>query len=59
MLFLYYFISTFFMVLVINLVFDKLVNNNVITKKVLLKNLVVCIFISLCITLFYYLQSSL
>ena len=55
-LFFYNFILTFFIVLAINLIGEKLINNNTLTKIVFLKNLAVCICISLLITFFYYIQ---
>lgn len=54
----YQFIFIFFIVLTINLIGEKLINNRTITKNLFIKNTVICVLISVFITFFYYVQQQ-
>lgn len=54
----YQFIFIFFIVLTINLIGEKLINNRTITKNVFIKNSVICVLISVFITIFNYIQQQ-
>lgn len=56
--FLLQFVAISIFVFILNLIGEKLIVNTTITQKVIIKNLVICLIISLIITMFFNLQSK-
>lgn len=54
----YQFIFIFFIVLAVNLIGEKLINNSILTKELFIKNSIICLLISIFITIFLYIQQK-
>lgn len=57
MVFLVQFVAIYILVVILNLIGEKLFNNK-ITKKVVTRNLIICAIISLVLTAFFYIQPN-
>jgi len=56
--FLLQFFAISIFVFILNLIGEKLIVNNTLTKKIIIKNLIICLIVSLAITMFFYIQSK-